>query len=139
MRFLLVVTLMISAGVPPRELSFVVIVNRSNALTSVSRGELSAIMMKRTRSWPDRAEIVPVDQPAASPLRESFSRAVHGKRAAYVVRYWQRLIFSGRAVPPRELAGDAAVIEFVRSNAGAIGYVNGTGSIDEVKVLTVTE
>lgn len=139
-RFLLVVTMAVSAGVPRSDLRFSVVVNRSNGVTSLSRAELSAIMMKRTRSWRGGGEVLPVDQRAQSVVRENFSKAIHGKSAAYVVRYWQRLIFSGRAIPPRELTSDEEVIAFVKANRGAIGYVDAAATVgDEVKVIEVTE
>ena len=119
--------------------SFNVVVHRDNPIESITRAKLSAIYMKRTRSWGDGREIVPVDQPASSPVRERFSRSIHGKNVAYVTRYWQRLIFSGRGIPPRQLQNDAAVLELVRNNRDAIGYVErGTPLGDGVKVLSVT-
>lgn len=134
-----VLVLLLMAGVAAaEELPFRVVVHASNPVVSMTRAELSAIYMKRTRSWPHRTEILPVNQPAASLLREQFSRAVHGKSVAYVTRYWQRLIFSGRAVPPRELRSDAAVLDFVRRNAEAIGYVDARTPLgDGVKVIAV--
>lgn len=108
------------------------------AVSSLSRAELSALFMRRTRSWPDGTEVRPVEPPARSRVREQFSRAIHGKSVAYVTRYWHRLIFAGRAVPPGELSSDAAVIDFVRSHRGAIGYIDGnTPPAGDVKVVTV--
>jgi len=118
--------------------SFSVVVHPSNPIVSITRAELSAIYMKRTRSWRGGREIVPVDQPASSPVRERFSRAIHGKNVAYVTRYWQRLIFSGRGIPPRQLQNDAAVLELVKNSRDAIGYVAGEPPPgDGVKVLEV--
>ena len=72
-------------------------------------------------------------------MREEFSRAIHGKSLAYVTRYWHRVIFAGRGVPPDELASDAAVIELVKNQRGAIGYIDGdTPPGDDVKVIAVT-
>lgn len=137
MRRVLVLLLMAGVAVA-EELPFRVVVHASNPVVSVTRAELSAIYMKRTRSWPDGTEILPINQPAASRLRERFSRAVHGKSVAYVTRYWQRLIFSGRAVPPRELPSDAAVLELVRGNAEAVGYVDARTPLnDGVKAIAV--
>jgi ABC-type phosphate transport system substrate-binding protein len=118
---------------------FRVVVHRSSPIASITRAELSAIYMKRTRSWRDGREIAAVDQPSTSRVRERFSRAVHGKSVAYVTRYWQRLIFSGRGIPPRQLQNDAAVLEFVKSNRDAIGYIGSeTTPGDGVKVIAVT-
>ena len=133
------VLLLLAGAVAAEEYPFRVVVHRSNPVVSLTRAELSAIYMKRMRSWPDRREILAVDRPSASRLREQFSRAVHGKSVAYVTRYWQRLIFSGRAVPPREVRSDAAVLELVRENAEAIGYVAAdTPLTDGVKAIAVT-
>ena len=130
---------LLSARPEVRTEEFRVVVHRSNPMTSISRAELSAIYMKRRRSWRDGREIVPVDQPTASPVRERFSRAVHGKNVAYVTRYWQRLIFSGRGIPPRQLQNDVAVLEFVKNSRDAIGYTARDASfVDGVKVIPVT-
>lgn len=119
--------------------SFNVVVHRNNPIESITRAELSAIYMKRTRSWRDGREVLPVDQPMSSPVRERFSRSIHGKNVAYVTRYWQRLIFSGRGIPPRQLGDDAAVLELVRHSRDAIGYIaRDTPPGDGVKVLPVT-
>jgi hypothetical protein len=37
--------------------------------------------------------------------------------------YWNQQIFSGKGVPPPELDSEAAVIRYVLSNRGAIGYL----------------
>lgn len=121
------------------EAAFRVIVHPSNPTASITRAELSAIYMRRTRSWRDGRQIVPADHPASSRVREHFSRAVHGKSVAYVTRYWQRLIFSGRGVPPRQLRNDAAVLDLVKHNRDAIGYIDrDTPPGDGVRVLPVT-
>ena len=136
----LIGVLVMVAALPARsgEEAFRVVVHRSNPNESITRAKLSAIYMKRTRSWGDGREIVPVDQPASSPVRERFSRSIHGKNVAYVTRYWQRLIFSGRGIPPRQLQNDAAVLELVKNSREAIGYIDRDTPLgDGVKVLPV--
>lgn len=127
------------AGEIARGSTFQVIVNRSNATSELTRAEVSAIFMKRIRSWRDGSEILPVDQPARSALREAFSRGIHEKGTAFVSRYWQRLIFAGRDIPPPELPSDEEVMAFVAKNQGAVGYVSaGVDLTDDVKVMAVT-
>lgn len=139
LRLLGLLAMLSTAEVQADTAAFQVIVHRSNPLASISRAELSAIYMKRTRSWSDGREIVPVDQPAGSSVREHFSRAVHGKNVAYVTRYWQRLIFSGRGIPPRQLQNDAAVLAMVKNSRDAIGYIAGDPELNQdVRVLPVT-
>ena len=115
---------------------FHVIVNSSNAVSTLTRAEVSAIFMRRTRSWPNRGEIVPVQPPPSSALRREFTRVIHETTVAFVIRYWQRLIFAGRAIPPLELTADEDIIAFVRKTPGAIGYVE-TAPPDDVKTIVV--
>ena len=131
--------LLTAADVRPAasELPFHVIVNRSNAVSSLSKAEVSAIFMRRTRSWKGGAEIVPVQPPPTAALRREFTRAIHGTTVAFVTRYWQRLIFAGRSIPPLELPDDDDVIAFVRKTPGAIGYVQRLPD-DDVKTIAVT-
>ena len=131
---LIAILLLAPAGMA--EGPFQVIVHESNPRTSISRHELSAIFMKRMRSWPADGEILPAEP--RTPLREVFAREVHGKSLAYVTRYWQRLIFAGRGIPPAQFATEGDVIAFVASNRGAIGYIAAaTADRAGVKVIAV--
>ena len=139
--FLVVATIVSAADAAPAaaDLPFRVIVNRSNPVASISRAELSAIYLKRQRSWHGGEEIVPIDQPAKSRLREQFCGAIHGKSVAYVTRYWQRLIFSGRGIPPGEAHSSAAAIDLVAKSSGGIAYIDRDTRLDDtVKAITVT-
>lgn len=126
-------------AVPIRGLPFRVVVNSSSEVASLSRRQLSDIFMKKITRWPGGGEIVPVDQAGTSRIRDQFSRAVHGKSVLFVTRYWHRVIFSGRGIPPADVGSSAAVLEFVQANRGAVGYVDQNVPLnDGVKVVTVT-
>ena len=49
--------------------------------------------------------------------------------------YWARLVFSGRASPPRQVQDDAEVIEIVSDNRGAIGYVDRSLVNEQVQIV----
>lgn len=116
---------------------YVVIVHPDNPVDSLSKDELSKLFLKRMTKWKTGDAVTPVDQPQASAIRSAFSKSVLGKPVGAVVSYWQQQIFTGRDVPPAEKAGDAAVIAFVRANAGAIGYVSSGSAASGVRVVPV--
>ncbi len=133
--FFLMIAGLASAKEP---LPFKLIVHSSNAAAAaMTTKELSKVFLKKTTHWKDEKKIEVVDLGADSSVRESFSRYVHGKSVTAVKAYWQQQIFSGRATPPAELKDDAAVIEFVKSNEGAIGYVSAGADVEGLKVLAV--
>lgn len=119
--------------------SIEIIVNPESKVTSIGRAELSKIFLRRLRTWADGKRAVPVDQLPSSDAREAFTRLVHGRSVVTVEVYWKRMIFSGRGVPPEELASDAEVLEFVRSTPGAVGYVTSSEALEGVQKLALRD
>lgn len=115
---------------------FKVIVNSSNSSAKISKTDLNAVFLKKMVKWSDGTPAAPVNQSKKSPVRDSFTTAVHGKSVAAVDSYWQQQIFSGRDVPPVEKASDAEVVAFVKANAGAVGYVSDGAPTAGVKVVS---
>lgn len=95
------------------------------------------MFLKKMVKWSDGTPAAPVNQSKKSPVRDSFTTAVHGKSVAAVDSYWQQQIFSGRDVPPPEKSADAEVVAFVKANGGAVGYVTNAAPTAGVKVLDV--
>jgi ABC-type phosphate transport system substrate-binding protein len=119
--------------------SYKVIVNAANPAASLPREQLARFFLKKVTAWPSGKGVVPADQMKDSAVRQAFSRGVLSKTVAEVTAYWQQLIFSGRAVPPVEKAGDAAVVAFVAGNEGAVGYVSAGADTGGAKVVGVTD
>jgi len=115
-----------------------VIVNKNNPADSVSKEDLSNILLKKKSRWDYGASAAPIDLDSRSPVREAFSQDVHGRSVSSIKNYWQRQIFSGREVPPPEAGSDAEVVTFVASQPGAIGYVSASARLtDGVKVVEI--
>jgi ABC-type phosphate transport system substrate-binding protein len=97
-----------------------------------------ALLKKRVR-WDDGAAIHPVDLPSQSSVREKFSHAVLKRSVAAVRSYWQQRIFSGRGVPPPEVASDEAVVRYVATHPGGIGYVSSQVELMGVRVIELRD
>jgi ABC-type phosphate transport system substrate-binding protein len=116
-----------------------VVVNATNQASQLSRDQISRLFLKKHTMWSDGTTVLLVDQAESSPVRRAFTAAVHRREVMSVKRYWQQMIFSGRAVPPPERRSDAAVLEFVRMHDTAIGYVSANAPLDDrVKVVEIT-
>ncbi len=117
---------------------YVVVVNGSNPKSEIRIADLARLFLKTTRRWDNGVPVAPVDQALDSPARARFSNDVLGKTPAQLHEHWLRETFSGREIPPPVRGSDAAVLEYVRGNEGAIGYVSATASLPSgVKALTV--
>ena len=115
-----------------------VVANPSVSVSSISREELSRIFLKKTTKFHDGHAASPVDLLTSSPVRDNFSRDVHGKPTSAVEAYWQQQVFSGREVPPPE-KNEGAALDFVRSNSNGIAYVSSAADAGGLRVINVTE
>lgn len=133
--------LLLSAARPMRaqaDYSFIVVVNEDNPTTALPRSAVAQLFLKRAM-WSDGQHALPVDQPEDSQTRRDFTKLVHRKSVMAIRSYWQQQIFSGRDVPPPEKRTDREVLDFVRENPNAIGYVAASAAIgDGVKILNLT-
>jgi ABC-type phosphate transport system substrate-binding protein len=116
---------------------FRVLLHPDNPATSLSKDFVTDVFLKRTTRWSDGEAVRPVDQRADTGARRIFSESVLRRSVSAVKRYWQQRIFSGRDLPPPELDGDEAVVEYVLKHRGAIGYVSGGAKIDRTKAVSV--
>lgn len=105
---------------PPATL--VLVANAGVPAEALDRDEARRVWLLRRRFWRDGTRIVPVNLPAASPVRDAFSRAVLGRPARELAAYWNDLWFHGTAPPP-VLPSERAVLLFVARTPGSVGYV----------------
>lgn len=115
-----------------------VIVNPKNPAASMTAEQVSNIFLGKSNTLPSGGTAAAVDQAEGAAIREQFYTKVTGKQSAQVKAAWSRLVFSGKATPPKELANSAEVKKFVAANPDAIGYVEKSAVDGSVKaVLTV--
>ncbi|MEM7351700.1 MAG: hypothetical protein AAF657_12965 [Acidobacteriota bacterium] len=117
--------------------AFVVIAHPDVPAESISKKRVSQLLLREVSRWEGGLSAQPVDQESHSAVRNSFSRQVHGRSVESIKNYWLRQIFSGNGEPPPEMADDNAVIAFVKSHPGGIGYVTKRTRLSGVKVLDV--
>jgi hypothetical protein len=84
---------------------------------------VSLIFRRKQNYWEDGTRIQPVNLPPTHPLRRVFSQSVLGHAPEALDDYWREMYFHG-VLPPHVLASEEAVILFVHTTPGAIGYVS---------------
>lgn len=100
----------------------------------ISVEELADVYTLKKNFWADQTPVVPVNREVSSKEREKFSEAVFNFSPQELSEYWNRLRFQGK-LPPLVQTSDQAVLRFVRSIPGAVGYINSSQVPDGVKVL----
>jgi ABC-type phosphate transport system substrate-binding protein len=131
-----VVALLSAAQAPA--VAVVVVVHAGNPVEFLPREEARNLFLKRTKLWPSGIPVEPVDQ-LVNPVRRAFSLEVLGREADAVASFWLQQVFSGRDVPPNQVADDASVLGFVRDKPGAIGYISAATPAQGLKVVPIRD
>ncbi len=105
----------------------VVIVSAKSTATTMTADDIANIYLGKSTA------MRPVDN--ATPVRAQFYTAVAGKDEAQVKAIWSKLVFTGKATPPKELPSSAEVVKAVAADPNAIGYVDKASVDGSVKVV----
>jgi hypothetical protein len=114
----------------------IVIANPSVKAADVSKGELRDVFTGAASSLKDGSHVTPVLLKGGAVNDEFLSKYV-GKSDTAFRASWRSLVFSGQASMPKSLDTEAALVDYVAHNAGAIGYINTATPHEGVKVLPV--
>jgi len=102
----------------------VVVVSAHSPITVLRIEQVADIFLSEATRFPDGGEVVALDLPIGSPLRDDFYLKVANRTPALMKAYWTKKIFTGRGQPPRELPNSQAVRKLVADNPTLIGYID---------------
>jgi ABC-type phosphate transport system substrate-binding protein len=107
----------------------VVIVNKQNPATRMFSEQASQFFLGKS------AMFTPIDQAEGSAIRADFYHKAADKDPAQVKAIWSKLMFTGKATPPKEVASNADVKKAVAADPKAIAYIDKSAVDDTVKVI----
>lgn len=118
----------LSAAVPALA-EVVVVVNPKAAEASMTKEQVAQFFLGKSTA------MTPIDQPEDAPVRAEFYKKVTDKDASQAKALWSKLVFTGKASMPKEVANSAAVKALVAANPKAIGYMEKSAVDGSVKVV----
>jgi ABC-type phosphate transport system substrate-binding protein len=119
----------LAAAALPASAEIVVIVNKDNPASRMFSEQASQFFLGKS------AMFTPVDQAEGSKIRADFYQKVADKDPAQVKAIWSKLVFTGKATPPKEYKSNAEVKKAVAEDPKAIGYIDKSAADDSVKVI----
>ncbi len=129
--------LLLSAAGADQMDSFVVVVNKSNRMGSLSVSKLKVVFLGKISRWPWGAEIVLVDLPDRNSVRKAFARNILDSTPEDLAVYWIDQKVTRSLNPPTRAANVAAAKQIVASKPGAVAYIPASAVDDTVKVMEV--
>ena len=116
-----------------------IVVHNDNTKTQMTSKEIESILLKKLTQWDDGTKIIPVDQVSDSPVRERFTETIFNRSISAIKAYWQKQIFTGKATPPVEKSNDQDVLEYIKTNPGAIGYISVSSITSGAKTISIVK
>ena len=132
--YALLVTLLI-AWLPARAAEpLAVITAAANPLDTLSLDDLKLVYLRKSQMDTEGNRWIPLNLPVTDPLRRGFSLALFSMSPEEQEDYWNIQYFNGISAP-KVMASEEAILRFVASTTGSIGYVRKQKVDNRVKVL----
>lgn len=129
---LLLTAAICAIGAPALAAEIVVIVNPKNPATRMFSEQAGQFFLGKSTLF------TPIEH-VDGPLRTEFYKKVLDKDTTQVKAIWSKLVFTGKASAPKELASSAEVKKAVAADPSAIGYIEKSQVDDTVKVILTVQ
>jgi len=129
MKKLFIAALAASSFSLPALAEVAVVVGAKSPEASLSKDQVAQLFLGKSTA------LTPIDQADSAAVRTEFYKKVADKDPAQAKALWSKLVFTGKATMPKEVADNAAVKAAVAANPKAIGYIDKSAVDATVKVV----
>lgn len=112
----------------------VAVIVHPSVAASASANDIERLFLGKTKSL-GGTKLVPLNLDKGTPARDEFNEKVLKKSDSQLKSYWSRLVFTGKAQPPKTVASEAEAVQLVSTNPNMIAYVSNAAVSADVKVL----
>lgn len=115
-----------------------IVVGKNSALESVSSAELLKILRAEKTKGPDGVKFILTMREPGSAERAAVLSQVYQMSEADYTKYFLQATFTGAVtVAPKQIAGAAALRQFLGTTPGAIGYMRASEVDETLKTVKV--
>lgn len=131
----LLLSVMTLTAFAPAATELAIVVNKENPVEKLTAGEVKLYWLRKIKKrWPElNKNIKPVDRKTKSAEQDVFYSKVLGMSASDVETYFNAKQYESGEKPQDKFPSDAAILDFVAEEAGAIGFVNVASLTPEAK------
>ncbi|MFD2166560.1 phosphate ABC transporter substrate-binding protein [Thalassotalea euphylliae] len=131
-KIIIVLLFLVTHAVSAAEIS--VIVNSTNS-DAIDAKLIKRIYLGKTKSFANGTKANVLSLSDSISATEEFRQKALSKSTSQFKSYWSKLAFTGKGTPPKEIASEAAMIDAVKNDASAIGFVTSANVTGDVKVI----
>ncbi len=130
-----VITLLITAGFALNASAGLVVIGHPSLDASLTESDVKRLYLGKKTKLPNGSSAQIIELAEGSEGRLAFHQLATGRSESQLQSAWSRLVFTGKAEAPVQVADYDQVIKTVAQSSNAIGYVDESKLTDDVKVL----
>lgn len=115
----------------------VIVVNKENPISHLSKEDLRRIYLGDYTTWTDGSSVRIVDWKTDTDTRNRFYSVVMKTSPAIVKRKWLEKVIIGSIQPPVLIFGESELMEYVAAHKDAIGYIGAESVNAGLKVILI--
>lgn len=115
------------------------IANPSVEVDKIDKDQVRRIFTMYQTNWPDSQPIVVFVLASQHPTHQRFSRETLGLFPYQLDRIWNKLVYSGLGEGPIRVQNETEMMERIKQQSGAIGYVMASDIPADIKFITLAE
>lgn len=121
-----------------RAQDIVLVANKSVQVSALNDADLRAIFTGEKTRFADGSRALPVTLKGGA-AHEVFLRKHLGETPDEFRAQWRKAVFTGQGAMPKTFDSEAALIQYVATTPGALGYVSRISPQDNVKSLATSK
>jgi hypothetical protein len=112
----------------------VVVTSTRSGPIELSREQAEKLYLGRSTTLGDGTPVNLIDLPNGS-TRDEFYVKLTGKNPTQIQAYWSRIVFTGRASPPKEASSMAEARQWLVDTPNIIGYLDRSDATPGLRIL----
>ncbi len=101
-----------------------VIANIGTGLSAIDQQTLKKAFLGKIPQWPNGTTLTSCIDESDTAALNVFTRKHLGKSPSAFDAYWSRMLFSGKAIPPKPFESKTSILSYVSNTAGAICFIS---------------
>ena len=112
----------------------VIVVHAANS-GDISKSDVKKIYLGKKGAFNNGTPATPITLPEGNEQRGNFNKSILGKSPSQYVAYWAKMVFTGNANPPKEVASMKEMKDAIAADPGAIGFIDESMVDDSLRVI----
>ena len=117
----------------------VIIANKSVKEDRKSKDDIKNIFLGKIVKWEDGTKINIAVLKKENELHKTFAKDYTQKTTSQFEKWWRQMVFTGKGTLPKTFESQETLVEYVKENGGAIGYVDNADITGEIKIIAVDQ